>query len=190
MAVPAARVPVILALLFCAVSCHKRTAVPTPQNTGAPVATVAVSPTDILSPFLCRITPADLVCMATTDVRFRRGQQEIEFARGYQFTFQKPTGSGTGQVFFGCAGVNSCPGYFIFTSAAVQVTPAEPARYWQNAQTVVPLGSHGIAEVTVTDNAFTQIRNRWAVANTGPVLKAGAGLVITCADDACTIGLK
>lgn len=172
---------VILAITGC-----KR---PVQTTTPAPLATVAVSPTDIVSPFLCRITVSDLSCVATVDVRFKRGERETQIPRGHQFGFHTPKGSGTGTVWFGCAGSNSCDGYFMFGSKAVAVTPVSPARYWNAApEGVVPEGSAGIVDVVVEDSAFTKLANRWTGSAAPHQLKAGPGITIDCTADTCTIG--
>lgn len=183
-----------LSLLLCCClllqACHKR-AVVAPMATGTVPATVAVSPYDIVSPFLCRITATDLICVTTIDVTFRRGQTEASFPRGHQFGWHTPQGTGTGLVFFGCAGTNECgQGYFMFTSPSVTVTPYEPARFWAGGDTAkVPYGSHGILEVTAEAGGFTRLANRWAAAETGPQIKAGPGIMINCTDQSCTISL-
>jgi hypothetical protein len=182
----------ILALLLA--GCAKHAPVPAPLTSGSPLATVAVSPYDIVSPFLCRITTTELSCVATIDVRFRRGQLETQFARGYQLTFRDPkTAKGTGTVFFGCAGANECgPGYFMFASPTVEVMPVEPARFWKGGGDVlhVPHGSLGIAEVDAENNAFTKIRDRWVGSIAPPLLKSGNGVVVSCTDQACTVSVK
>ena len=155
-----------------------------------PQATVAVSPSDIVSPFLCRVTTTELSCMATVDVRFKRGERETQFPRGYQFTFNNPKGSGNATVWFGCAGSNSCEGYFMFGSKTVAVTPVEPARYWSAAPDgVVPEGSAGIVDVVVENSMFTKLSNRWTGSAAPHILKAGPGISIDCTNDSCTIGV-
>ena len=181
-----------LSLCLLLAGCHKGPMVPTPQSTGQPVAVVAVSPYDVISPFVCTITQQQLTCMATMDVRFRRGQAEAQVTRGTQAVWHTPVGNGRALIYWGCAGTNECgPGYFMFSSSSVKVTPVEPARAWTaGTETVVPYGSNGIAEVDVNDGQFAQLRNRWATTTEMPQLKAGPGVVITCTDQACTIGLK
>lgn len=177
-------------ILFLAVLAGCRRPVPTAAT---PLATVGVAPYDLVSPFLCRITTSELTCMATMEIRFRRGQLETQIARGDQFSFHTPAGKGTAVVWFGCAGVNECgPGYFMFGgNAQLSVVPVEPARYWDNAPPkVVPHGSLGIAEVDVDQGRFMQLRNRWAGTIAPPLVKAGAGLVVTCTELACTVALK
>ena len=178
----------VLLLLLLLTGCRHAV----PVNTAAPLATVAVSPNDPVSPFLCRITSLELSCVATVDVRLRRGQTETEFRRGYQFTFKDPKGSGTGAVMFGCAGSNECGGgYIMYISGNTTVTPVEPARVWTAGNPArIPYGSQGIAEVTVADNAFTELRSRWTSADAGPQWKAGNGIVITCSEQVCTVSLK
>ena len=182
---------VILMLLFLS-GCAKRTPIPTPQNTGAPVVQIAVQPYDFVSPFVCTISASNLTCMASMDVRFRRGQLETQIARGHQFSFHTPTGTGTGTVWFGCAGANTCgPGYFMYGSPNTTVTPVEPARYWQGGSSaLVPYGSLGIIEVDINNGQFAQIRNRWAGSIAPLLLKEASGIVVACGDQACTIGLK
>ena len=172
--------------------CAKTTPVVTPANspTGT-VANVGVTPYDSVSPFVCTITTAELVCMASMDVRFRRGQAEVQIARGYQFRFNQPKGQGTGTIWFGCAGVNECQGFFMFGSPTVSVVPVEPARFWQGGSaTLVPYGSLGIIEVDIEADQFRQIRNRWSGSIAPPLMKAGAGVVIACTDQACTVSVK
>lgn len=172
--------------------CVKRTGIPTPQNTGAPVTQIAVQPYDFVSPFVCTISASNLTCMASMDVRFRRGQLETQIARGHQFSFHTPTGTGSGTVWFGCAGNNTCgPGYFMYGSPNTGVTPVEPARYWQGGSSaLVPYGSLGIIEVDINNGQFAQIRNRWAGSIAPLQMKEGPGIVLTCTDQACTISLK
>lgn len=181
----------VLALLLLA-SCHHRAPRATPMNAVVPMASVGVTPYDFISPFLCRITSTDLTCIATFDVRFRRGQQEVQYARGSAFSFTNPQGSGNGQVFFGCAGKNQCgPGFYMFASKSVKITPTEPARFWDGgSETLVPYGSLGIVEVTVENNAFMSIRNRWTGSTAGPQIAEGNGIGVACNDQACTVSLK
>lgn len=193
----------LLILAVLGVSCHHkpRVNVPTPQNTtSGTVAAVGVTPWDFVSPWVCTITQQNLTCMAAQDVRFRRGQLETQITRGYQFYFNAPQGNGTGTIWFGCAGAgdassnpgNECgPGYFMFGSPSVKVTPVEPARMWNNGQpTLVPYGSLGIIEVDIKDNQFSQIRNRWAGSIAGPLIKPGPGITVACTDLACTVSAK
>lgn len=182
---------VIAAALLLSQSCAKHTQPQTPRGGETPVAQVSVAQTAPLNPFLCTISPAVLQCIATVDVRFRRGQRETQVDRGYIFSFTTPQGNGKGSVWFGCASTNSCEGYFMFGSPAVTVTPTDPARYWQGGTDVlVPAGSLGIAEVTVQTNAFVSIRNRWTGAIAPPLLKPGAGTSVVCTDDICTVAVK
>ena len=178
---------VLLVLLTAA--CQKTVKTPTPQTSGGPIAAVGVTPYDFVSPFVCTISVSELVCMASMDVRFRRGQAETQIMRGHQFRFNTPKGSqGTGTVWFGCAGVNECSGYFMFGSPAVSVVPVEPARYWNGGDPLlVPHGSLGILEVDIQNNQFSQIRNRWSGSIAPPLLKAGPGHTVSCTDLACTI---
>lgn len=157
-----------------------------------PLATVGVSPYDFISPFVCRITSTDLTCITSMDVRFRRGQQETQYPRGSAIQFTNPQGTGTGQVFFGCAGKNQCgPGYYLFASSSVKVSPVSPARFWDGgSETLVPYGSLGIIEVSVENNAFTSIRNRWTGSTAGPQFIEGSGIAVACTDQACTISTK
>lgn len=167
------------------VSCAKPT---TRTDTPLPVAAVGVTPYDMVSPFVCRQTITDITCMATVEVRFRRGATETTIPRGHQFTFTTPKGQGKGIVWFGCAGANSCPGYFMFASDTVTVTPIEPARSWAAPKGyAIPLTSTPILDVDVNSNQFVQIRNRWPGVIVPPTLKAGEGITIACTDDACTI---
>jgi hypothetical protein len=174
-------------------SCAKHAPAPTPQTSpGGTLATIGVTPYDFQSPFVCRMTSSDLTCMATIDVRFRRGQLETQITRGDQFSFNTPKGTGSGTVWFGCAGVNECgSGYFMYGSKPASVVPVEPARYWSGADgNRVPYGSLGIVEIDIKDNAFVSIRNRWAGSIAPPLLKEGSGTTVACTDQACTISLK
>lgn len=180
----------LIALALLA-GCKPRTD-PPPGPAPTPSATVAVSPADFVSPFACRMTATELRCMATVDTRFRRGQLEDQFIRGYEFAFNQPKGNGKGAVWFGCAGVNTCEGYFMFGSKAVSVVPMEPARYWNGnvgMDDMVPFGSIGIVEVTVENNAFVKLANRWAGSAVQPVLKPGPGVTVACTGDTCTVGM-
>ena len=173
-------------LLLLLSACKPAPRTDTPQPT--PLATVAVSPTDITSPFLCRITTTELACVATVDVRFKRGESEVQFPRGHQFAFNTPKGAGTGTVWFGCAGANSCSGYFMFGSKKVSVVPIEPARYWNGAEEgTVPEGSLGIVDVVVENSTFTKLANRWAGSTAPHILKPGGNVTISCTNDTCTI---
>lgn len=164
----------------------------TPQTSpSGTVANVGVTPYDSVSPFVCTISVSELVCMASMDVRFKRGQSEVQIMRGYQFRFGTPKGNGMGTVWFGCAGTNECQGFFMFGSPNVSVVPVEPARFWQGgASGLVPYGSLGIIEVDIEADQFRQIRNRWAGSLAPPLMKAGTGVVVTCTDQACTVSLK
>ena len=82
------------------VSCAKPV---TRTDTPLPVAAVGVTPYDMVSPFVCRQTVTDISCMATVEVRFRRGATETTVPRGHQFTFTTPKGQGKGIIWFGCA---------------------------------------------------------------------------------------
>ena len=182
---------VAVALLFG--SCHRHGGPrPAPMDAVTPLATVAMSPYDVVSPWLCRITATDLTCVATVDIRFRRGQLETKYARGSAFSFTNPQGNGNGQVFFGCAGKNQCgPGFFMFASKSVKITPTQPARFWDGgSETLVPYGSLGIVEVTVENNTFTSIGNRWTGSTAPPLLAEGNGIAVQCNDQACTISVK
>ena len=180
--------PYLLLILLILAGCKRPVPTTTPVT---PLATVAVSPTDITSPFLCRITAAELSCLATIDVRFKRGESEVQFPRGHQFMFSNPKGSGTAVVWFGCAGSNSCSGYFMFGSNTVSVTPQEPARFWNAAPPgIVPEGSLGIVDVTVEKDTFIQLANRWTGSTAPHILKPGNGTTISCTNDTCTVGLK
>ena len=165
---------------------------PTPRTDAPlPLATVAVSPSDVVSPFLCRISVSDLTCVATVDVRFKRGERETQFPRGHQFQWHTPKGSGTGTVWFGCAGSNSCDGYFMFGSNKVTVTAVEPARFWNAApEGIVPEGSAGIADVVVRNDGFSELHNRWTGSVAMHILKPGPNTTISCSADTCTIGMK
>lgn len=188
---PHAVVSLMLAVL--ATSCQKSPRIPTPQSTTSGiVATVGVSPWDFVSPFVCRMSATELTCMAAQDVRFRRGQLETQIDRGYQFGFSTPSGTGTGAVWFGCAGSNECGGgYFMFGSPSVSVKPIEPARFWNGGNpATVPYGSLGIVEVDIQNGQFSQIRNRWTGSIAPPQLKAGSGVVVSCTEQACTVSLK
>jgi len=179
-------------LLFASCSHHARPR-GTPMDAAAtPLATVGVTPYDFVSPFLCRITPTDLTCITTADVRFRRGQQETQYPRGSAFSFTNPQGSGNGQIYFGCAGKNQCgPGFFMFASQSVKITPAAPARFWDGgSETLVPYGSLGIVEVSIENNSFVSIRNRWTGSTAGPLLTEGNGIAVQCNDQACTVSVK
>jgi hypothetical protein len=183
---------VIAALLLLGCR-HATTPVPTPATTpSGTVATVAVSPYEVVSPFLCRITLTELSCITTMTVRLRRGGLETELARGYQFTFNQPAGSGKLSVWFGCAGENECgPGYVMGGSSTATVVPVEPARFWNKMPgTSVPYGSLGIAEADIDSGQFIQIRNRWTGGIAPAQIKAGNGIVVQCGDQNCTISLK
>lgn len=191
----AGMIAIILIAIALSQSCAKPRGVhvPTPQNspTGT-VAAVGVTPYDFVSPFVCTISQQELVCMASMDVRFRRGQAETQIMRGYQFRFNQPKGDGSGTVWFGCAGSNECGGgYFMFGSPKASVVPVEPARFWQGGDPVlVPHGSLGIIEVDIANSQFSQIRNRWSGSIAPPLMKAGSGIVLTCTDQACTVSVK
>jgi hypothetical protein len=184
--------PAAAILLLCA-SCVKHTPVPSPHD--VPLATtVDIAPYDPVSPFLCRLTLADLTCMATTAVRFRRGQLETQIAAGDTFSFHTPRGQGTLAVWFGCAAANECgPGFFMAGGLAntASVVPVPPARYWNNAPNIfVPHGSLGIIEVDIRNDQFVTMRNRWSGTVAPPLVKAGAGLTVVCNELACTVSTK
>lgn len=183
------------AILVCCLlaGCQKHPRAVTPQTSpDGMVANVAITPYDFVSPFVCRMTTTDLTCMASIDVRFRRGQLETQIQRGYQFRFHTPSGTGTGVVFFGCAGQNECgPGYFMFGSPDVKAVPVEPSRMWAGGDSVnVPYGSLGIVEIDIQSGQFASIRNRWAGSIAQPLLKAGPGTKVACTDQSCTISVQ
>lgn len=189
------RIEGAIILIACILSCAKPRGAPVPTPQTSPTGTLAavgVTPYDFVSPFVCTISQQELTCMASMDVRFRRGQAESQIMRGYQFRFSQPKGNGSGTLWFGCAGANECGGgYFMFGSPTVAVTPVEPARYWKGGDPkLVPYGSLGIAEVDINNDQFSQIRNRWVGSIAPPLIKEGSGVVVTCTDQACTISLK
>ena len=184
----------VLVAALLLTGCHKHPRVITPATSpDGSVTNIAITPYDFASPFVCRMTTKDLTCMASIDVRFRRGQLETQIARGYQFGFHTPTGSGIGVIWFGCAAQNECgPGYFMFGGSTARVTPVDPARVWDKAPGTgyVPYGSLGIIEVEINESQFLTIRNRWAGSIAPPLIKEGSGTVVTCTDQSCTVSLK
>ena len=187
------RYSVILLLLVTA--CHHKPTVPTPQNspTGE-VASVALGPYQYFSPFTCSMTSTVLRCVAAVDVSFLRGQTQYFIPRGYTFEFNTPKGTkGSGQIWYGCAGLNECAGFFMFGSNTVTVVPVEPARCWcsdKASETLVPHGSIPLFSVDIQDNQFIGIRPTFSGQNSYPLLLAGPGINVSCTPLACTVSLK
>lgn len=163
---------------------------PTPQSgTAGWGSPIIYSPPTIHNPWICYASTTQLICQASRQIRYRRGQRETSFDIGHQLCWNTPQGTNSkALMYYGCLTDSPCDGDHIMMSNNATVIPCDQnTLFKKGSEDEIPMNAVGIIEVGFYNNQFSNIIDRFTGLFAPHILKASNGVTIACTIDECVI---